>query len=88
MNQSYIIKYVNLRFRKGSHFFAKRLLKDINKRGITKEAFFNIPQSIDYQHIIEKLQKLAKKTHKKENNISKKYIPLHRFNKRMIVLQT
>ena len=25
---------------------------------------------------------------KKRNNVSKKYIPLHRFNKQMIVLQT
>lgn len=33
------------------------------------------------------LQKYQKKSPKKKNNLSKKYLPLHRFNKRMIVLQ-
>ncbi len=30
---------------------------------------------------------MAKKKHKKKYNVSKKCIPLHRFNKQMIVLQ-
>jgi hypothetical protein len=33
------------------------------------------------------LQNTPKKSHKKKNNVSKKYLPLHRFNKQMIVLQ-
>ena len=33
------------------------------------------------------LQNWLKKSHKKKNNVSKKYLPLQRFNKQMIVLQ-
>ncbi len=33
------------------------------------------------------LQNGPKKNQKKKNNVSKKYLPLQRFNKQMIVLQ-
>ena len=39
------------------------------------------------QRFAKKLQKKAKKNLKKRYNLSKKYIPLQRFNKQMIVLQ-
>jgi len=39
------------------------------------------------QLIAKKLQKRVKKSAKKRYNVLKKYIPLHRFNKQMIVLQ-
>ena len=42
---------------------------------------------IDNQYIIKKLQKILKKNTKKKNNLSKKCLPLQRFNKQMIVLQ-
>ena len=35
----------------------------------------------------KKVTKSAKKSRKKKYNVSKKCLPLHRFNKQMIVLQ-
>jgi hypothetical protein len=35
----------------------------------------------------KKVTKTAKKSRKKKNNVSKKCLPLQRFNKQMIVLQ-
>lgn len=37
--------------------------------------------------IYKKVTKIGRKKHKKENNVLKKYLPLQRFNKQMIVLQ-
>jgi hypothetical protein len=45
------------------------------------------PHLIDYQQLTKKLQLQAEKKHKKGNNVLKKYLPLQRFNKQMIVLQ-
>ena len=49
--------------------------------------FFNFYQVIDFQTLTKKLQKHPKKKQKKRYAVSKKYLPLHRFNKQMIVLQ-
>lgn len=50
-------------------------------------AFFNISYNTVFQRLAEKLQKGGKKKQKKCNVVSKKCLPLHRFNKLMIVLQ-
>ena len=42
---------------------------------------------LDNQILLKKLQNGVKNNCKKKNNISKKCLPLHRFNKQMIVLQ-
>jgi len=41
----------------------------------------------DYQCFAKKLQKRPKKKQKKRYVVLKKCLPLHRFNKQMIVLQ-
>ena len=48
---------------------------------------FNISHIADFQAIAKKLQKRPKKNRKKSIIVSKKCLPLHRFNKQMIVLQ-
>ncbi len=52
-----------------------------------KDDIFNISQTTDFQSFAKKLQKRTKKKHKKKYNVSKKCLPLQRFNKQMIVLQ-
>jgi len=48
---------------------------------------FNISYITELQSLAKKLQKQAKKNRKKCIIVSKKWLPLHRFNKQMIVLQ-
>ena len=44
-------------------------------------------QTTEYQSITKMLQKTSKKIRKKSLLVLKKCVPLHRFNKLMIVLQ-
>lgn len=49
--------------------------------------FIHYTQLINYQHLIKMLQKAPKINYKKCTTYQKKALPLHRFNKQMIVLQ-
>jgi len=70
------------------HFFFQKL---VFFRKISSsphfETIFNISQTLDLQRFARKLQKEPKKKQKKRYVVSKKCLPLQRFNKQMIVLQ-
>jgi len=52
-----------------------------------KFTIINLLQPFGLQSLAKKLQKEDKKSHKKKNNVSKKYLPLQRFKKQTIILQ-
>jgi len=70
------------------HFFFQKLVFFLKiSSGPRFETIFNISQTLDLQRFARKLQKEPKKKQKKRYVVSKKCLPLQRFNKQMIVLQ-
>ena len=68
-------------------FSEKRRLFTINHLFPKKNDFLTIRERANCQRIMKKLQKRLKKNLKKMLAVTKKCIPLQRFNKQMIVLQ-
>lgn len=68
-------------FLKKHHFLAKFRFR------VIFTLIFNTSYLVEFQSFIEMLQKSTKKNQKKCIAVLKKYLPLHRFNKQMIVLQ-
>jgi len=86
-NLSYQFTHIKFAATKVLFFFEKNRFFTNNHQASKKNDFLTIRECIDFQLLAEKLQKRLKKNLKKKNVITKKCIPLHRFNKQMIVLQ-